>query len=588
MAVGIQQILAVLDTVEFGVLAIDHKDRVLICNRVAGGFLGLESADVLGKVVQDVIPHSQLPQVRLDGETQHNQKFCLGEKWFMVNRAAVRYRGGLTGAVVWFQDISEVERVSQELDTVQAINRELNAIIDSSYDAICVTNGDGDIISLNPAFERLTGLSREQYYGINLKEMVDKGIIDTSATLQAIEQRQPVTVIQQFYNGRKTINTGIPIMDDAGNVARVLVNMRDITELNRLKTELEHSKERAVRLESELSDLRYRQGLEEEIVALSRDMQETLELARRVALVDSTVLLLGESGVGKDLVAKLIHWESARSQTGSFIKLNCGAIPRELLESELFGYDGGAFSGAKKAGKAGYFELAHGGTLFLDEVAELPPELQVKLLRVLQDREVTRLGATKPRRVDARIIAATNRNLRERVSQGLFREDLFYRLNVVPIEISPLRQRGEDIPALLLHFLKRFNVKYRQEKSLDRITMELMTDYAWPGNVRELANMVERMVVTTAGARIGPEALPAYIRGEAYPVIQDDTAQAAGDAAGFQSINSVLEHTEKQLIELALDKYGTTRKAAKALGMSQSTFSRRVRKYLLGNRQETG
>ncbi len=582
MAVGIQQILAVLDTVEFGVLAIDHKDRIIICNRVAGGFLGLDATEVLGKLVQDVIPHSQLPQVRLDGETQHYQKFCLGDKWFMVNRAAVRYRGGLSGAVVWFQDISEVERVSQELDTVQAMNRELNAIIDSSYDAICVTNGQGNIISLNPAFERLTGLSREEYYGINLKEMMDRGIIDTSATLQVIEQRQPVTVIQQFFNGRKTINTGIPIMDDTGNVTRVLVNMRDITELNRLKQELEQSKERAVRLESELSELRHRQGLEEEIVALSRDMRETLELARRVALVDSTVLLLGESGVGKDLVSKLIHWESPRGQTGSLIKLNCGAIPRELLESELFGYDGGAFTGAKKAGKAGYFELAHGGTLFLDEVAELPPELQVKLLRVLQDREVTRLGATKSRRVDVRILAATNCNLRERVSQGLFREDLFYRLNVVPIEISPLRQRREDIPALVLHYLKRFNEKYSQEKSLDRTTMEFLSNYAWPGNVRELANMVERLVVTIPGVWIGPQDLPAYIRGEEYP------SGAPVPDPEFESISSVLEHTEKQLIESALDKYGTTRKAAEALGMSQSTFSRRVRKYVLGNRQQTG
>lgn len=472
--VGIQQILAVLDTVEFGILAIDHKDRIILCNRVASGFLGLKNRELLGKPIQSIIPDSQLPQVRQEGIRQVNQRFSLGDKCFMVNRAPVKYRGGLSGAVVWLQDVADVEMMSQELESVK-------------------------------------------------------------------------------------------------------------------------------KLKSEISGLRQRQDLKDEIVSLSGEMQEVLNLARRVAVVDSTVLLLGESGVGKDLVAKLIHWASPRSLDGGFVKLNCGDIPGEVLELELFGYEGGEFLAARN--KPGYFELAHGGTLFLDEIAEIPPELQLKLLRVLQDREVTRLGATNSRTVDVRLIAATSCNLRQRVSQGLFREDLYYRLTLVPIEISPLRERREDIPGLLLHFINRFNKKYSLKKYFSTESIELLSQYQWPGNVRELANMVERMVVTTSMECIMPEDLPLVVINKSQPsqeklpemeMSQDIFPDAANRSRelplGVANFNSVIEDTEKQLIELALRQHGTTRKAAEALGMSQSTFSRKVRKYLLNNRtsRETG
>jgi len=289
-------------------------------------------------------------------------------------------------------------------------------------------------------------------------------------------------------------------------------------------------------------------------------MREVIDLTIRVARVDSTVLILGDSGVGKEVVAGLLHKAGNRSKH-PFIRVNCGAIPENLLESELFGYEGGAFTGAKREGKPGMLELAHKGTLFLDEIAELPPALQVKLLTVIQERVVTRLGGTKPIQVDLRILAATNRNLYSMVEQGLFRADLYYRLNVIPIVIPPLRERKEDIPFLVSHFLQKFNKKHRQVKSIDPGAMDILYHYPWPGNVRELENLVERLVVITPGDIIEARDLPINVLNK---------------GSSFSDNGSL---SEKEIITELYHRLRSTRKVAETLGVNQSTVVRKIKKY---------
>ncbi len=308
------------------------------------------------------------------------------------------------------------------------------------------------------------------------------------------------------------------------------------------------------------------------IIAYSVEMGRVLHLAGKVAQVTSTVLILGESGVGKEVVARFIHNASLR-RNAPFITINCGAIPQNLLESELFGYEAGAFTGAKRDGKPGMIEIASLGTLFLDEISDLPLDLQVKLLQVIQERRLTRVGGIQPIEVDIRIIAATNRDLAGMVEKGEFRADLFYRLNVVPIVIPPLRNRRDDVIPLIYHFLAKHNSAHGYNKTISREARESLTRYSWPGNVRELENLMERLIVTLEGEEISVEDLPAYVKGEA------DTGSLNVIVKGIMPLREAVEEVERQIIKHAQEKHETTYDMAEALGVNQSTVVRKIKKY---------
>ncbi len=308
------------------------------------------------------------------------------------------------------------------------------------------------------------------------------------------------------------------------------------------------------------------------IVAYSVEMGRVLQLAARVAPVDSTVLILGESGTGKEVVARFIHRQSRR-RGGPFVNINCGAIPSNLLESELFGYEAGAFTGARREGKPGMIEIASGGTLFLDEISELPSDLQVKLLQVIQERRLTRVGGVRPVDVNIRIISATNRDLQAMVRKGEFRTDLFYRLNVVPITVPPLRERPDDVIPLIYHFLDRLNKTHGCAKSISEEAREILSAYLWPGNVREVENLMERLVVTVEADEIGAADLPQHVR-EVRP-----EAEGRVKVAGIMPLRSAVEEVERQIIGIALSEHRSTYKAAAALGVNQSTVVRKMRKY---------
>ena len=451
------------------------------------------------------------------------------------------------------------------------INSQLMAILDSIYDGLYITDGKAVTILINDAYQTISGLQPEDVLGKNMWDVVSSGLIDQSGTLRVLESRGPVTLEQTFRTGKKALITSSPHFDEAGEISMVITVVRDITELYELQTKYRESEERH-RLEKDF--LRRNQQFSSKLMANDPKTKAALARAQKVAALNTTVLLLGETGVGKEQFARLIYAHSARADQ-SFISINCGASPATLIESELFGYERGAFTGANKEGKKGVFESADKGTVFLDEVGDLPLEMQVHLLRILQEMQVTRVGGVRSIPVDVRIIAATNRDLLEMVRAKTFREDLYYRLNVVPIVIPPLRERPGDIAPLVQSFLREMNKKYREQKYFSTAAMDALYNYNWPGNVRELKNVVEQAVILSAHDKIQPLDLPIP------SFLRTDRPEEVLDRAAGERIDLKLElaRLEYDYICRAYNKYGSVRAAAASLGMDNSTFVRKRQKY---------
>lgn len=554
------------------IVSIDDKGIIKVWNLSAEKFLDVKAEDAVGKHILDVLPNSDLMDVIETGEVDTLKKVIFNKRTFISNRSPMIKDGKIIGAVAVLQDISEIEKMSTELCYVKELNEELDAIVESSYDGLFITDGKGMILRYNKAFGQLTGIELNEYLGLSVADIKKDGIISEPVTCHVLEQKKSITMMQKSRSGKITLTTGNPVMDVNGKIIRVVCNVRDITELNILKHKLEQAKGLSQHYENELRTLKLRYVGSEKLIATSAKMRNLIDMVVRLASVDSTVLVNGESGTGKELIAEIIHNNSTRSEK-PFIKVNCGAIPENLLESELFGYDGGAFTGAKKEGKPGYIEMASGGTLFLDEIGEVPLNLQVKLLRFLQSKEIIRVGGKNYIHVDVRIVTATNRDLWEMVQKKQFREDLYYRLNVVPVHIPPLRDRKEDIPALVAHFIQLFNRKYKRNKSIAPEVVDIIMQYDWPGNIRELENLIERLVVITIKDMITSEDLPFHLR---------DTVGMSSSyilVSGIIPLKDAIESVEKQLIEKVYSKYGSTRQMAKELKVNASTIVRKAAKY---------
>jgi PAS domain S-box-containing protein len=452
------------------------------------------------------------------------------------------------------------------------INAELEAIISCSYDGIFITDGQGIVLRINQAYERITGIKAEEVIGQDMNELVLRNFYDQSVTVLVIKQRKSITINQQVRGSHQILVTGNPIFDKQGSLVRVVTNVRDITELVNLQDELTQTKEQTRKYKAELSHLRAMHVKDKQLIFCSAAMGKAVELARKVAEVDSTVLITGESGTGKELIAKLIH-EKGKGTDKPFIKINCAAIPENLIESELFGYEGGAFTGALREGKPGLFELAHKGTLFLDEVGDLPPQVQVKLLRVLQEKEVVRVGGGKAIKVDVRIISATHRDIEKMVKDDQFREDLYYRLMVIPLHITALRDRKEDISVLIPFFIDKFNMHFGFHKIITPQTVDKLVKYSWPGNVRELENLIERMMVTAPGDELTEDLLPEIIFAKSYLPQK------------CMKLKDAVEQTEKYLLTKAFIKCGSWNQAAELLGVDRATIFRKVAKYGLKTKE---
>lgn len=397
------------------------------------------------------------------------------------------------------ETVSGLKKVYNELQQLNEFD--FREIGDHLYDGIYIADGNGKTLYVNKAYTRITGIEPGEILGKYVEDIVKEGLYKNAVTPEVIKQKKQVNSMgESSRNGTKMLITGKPVFDEAGNVKKVVVIDREITDLLSMKAELEASqrKMKAVEKDKNKSDqeieLLRRQQINNSLIGISPEIKQVIKQIDQVAKLDVTVLITGETGSGKEVVSNEIYLNSNRNN-GPFIKVNCAAIPSSLLEAELFGYEKGAFTGATATGKLGMFELADRGTLLLDEIGDMPLELQSKLLRVLQHKEVTRIGGTKPIKLDVRIISATNCELKELVKQGKFREDLYYRLNVFPIHLPPLRKRGMDIESLVSYFLDAYNTKYGKAVSIEAGGIEIMRQYSWPGNIRELQNIVERLVI---------------------------------------------------------------------------------------------
>ncbi len=447
------------------------------------------------------------------------------------------------------------------------------------FDAVFVTDGDGVVIAANPTTNITFGLSEDEtVVGMNEQDLVKQKIYDRSMVLEALRTKQTATGLVKTRVGYEMIVTAVPVVDQGGRIVMVVTSARDKNFLANYISAFEREVQRAERYKNLSEYLNSGRYEEDQLIAESPQMRQIVSVAKLVARTDTTVLLLGESGTGKEVMARFLHRNSLLADE-PFVPVNCAGIPDHLLESELFGYVRGAFTGANAQGKPGLFEIAHNGTIFLDEIGELPSSMQPKLLRVLETGEVQRLGSTTIKKVSVRIITATNRNLKEMVHKKLFRDDLYYRINTVPIYLPPLRERPEDLVALAEKFLHDCNVKYGSQKRLTKQAMQSFLAYGWPGNVRELRNVIERLVITTQGDDLyfhsgdtSTKKLPNNTPQEPTPETQENLPS--------KSLKSVLEATEACYIRRMLSACnGRINEAAKRLNIHRTMLYRKMKKY---------
>ncbi|MBV7504414.1 sigma 54-interacting transcriptional regulator [Bacillus sp. sid0103] len=453
---------------------------------------------------------------------------------------------------------------------------ELNKIIETSNNNITITDEKGIILRSNPEHWAIYGMKPDSYIGTSVYQLEEEGLLAPSINAIVLKEKKFTRIMQHTKTGHIVMSTGYPIFNQEGRLVRVISYSQDQTEIWKLQEEYELLQRKVKGYQTEVEDLREKEIDHHSIIAKSNQTQQILKTIHNVAKTDATILLLGPSGVGKSTFARTLHNKSTRNKE-PFIEVNCSTIPESLFESEIFGYEPGSFTGANKQGRQGLIEQADSGTLFLDEIGELPLAMQAKLLKVLQEKSIKRIGGKKERLINFRLIAATNQDLEKMVGEGKFRLDLFYRLNVVPIQIPSLHERKEDIPILIQHYLQKTNDKYQTIKKFHSSTFEVMTHYEWPGNIRELENLIERLILTIEEPTIYPNHLPLAITGEQT---EDSTSMAIEkEVNGTHDLKKTLEKVEMQLIAQAYKQCKTTYEMADYLGISQPSVIYKLKKY---------
>lgn len=454
-------------------------------------------------------------------------------------------------------------------------------ILDNLFDLLTVSDKNGTLVKVNSQIEKQFGIKKELAVGTSVNDLETNGVLSKSITKEVLkreselkdtaEKGKPYSLVQDTKTGHRLLVTSTPLYGRNGELYKIFNISKDVTSMKELEVKLQEAEELIKEYETKVSSMENSQ----KIITSNLSMQHALNTVMQITTVDSTVLIEGETGVGKDVMARNIH-DTSINKDGPFVKVNCGAIPDSLLESELFGYKKGAFTGALNQGKAGFVASAEGGTLFLDEIGELPLNIQVKLLDLIQSKTYYPIGSVDPQTASIRIIAATHRDLAQMVKDGSFRQDLYYRLNVIPIYIPPLRERRSEIPRLTNEFLRKFCEKYNKNKHISREAMAIIINATWPGNIRELENMIERMVVTSPSHIITPEDLPKQIQ-------NDTSLENEADAIEIK-INKIIplkdaqQMVEKAMFEKAIELFPNKSVAADVLGIHRTTFSRKIHK----------
>ena len=468
-------------------------------------------------------------------------------------------------------------KILQRTQDLNEANQQLETILDNSSESIWVTDGEGIILKANKAASESIGTEADMFIGKKIVSLAEHGYIDHCITTQVLSQKRQVTRMQKVLRtDRELLVTGTPVFDEAGEIKMVIINEADLTSLKKLEREVEDARIKTEGFQEALNQISMLELKEQNIIARSKKMNQVIVMALKLARIDvSNILILGESGTGKSLLAKFIHNNGPR-KNGPFLQINCAALPETLLEAELFGYEKGAFTGAQAGGKIGLLELAQNGTLFLDEIGELSLNVQAKILKCIEDKEIMRIGGLEIIKINSNVIAATNVDLLEKSKKKEFREDLFYRLNIFSINLPPLKDRNEDILDLSLFFLDKYNEKYNQNKRLTTICLERMKQYDFPGNIRELQNSIQKAVVISDSDTI--DDLIDLDRNESLSK-SDDFSTCIDFPTKSPSLKAMLFEFEKKVLIEAAGKHHSSRELATSLMTSQSTIIRRLRKH---------
>ncbi|QXM07384.1 sigma 54-interacting transcriptional regulator [Crassaminicella indica] len=556
---------ALINNIPDALLAIDQAGNIMVMNQRAEKLLDLKKEDIIGKHIHKIIPNCRLPIIVKTGKEELNRNVCINKRQYRMSMMPMILEGNVEGAMALFHDITNYRKMSKEMDKDKIYIEILNTILDTANEWVTVVDENGIITMMSKAYKEFLDISEPE--GKHVAEVIENTRLHVVLETGIME----VGEIQEIKN-KRMISMRVPIKKDGriiGAVGKVM--FKDIRDFQTLSKKISKLEKEIAYYKSELNKERSAKYSFQDLVGESPSMSIVKDMAMKAAKTSSNVLITGESGTGKELFAHSIHNASNR-YLGPFVKINCAAIPAELLESELFGYEEGAFTGAKKGGKEGKFELANGGTILLDEIGDMPFAMQAKLLRVLQEKEVERLGGNVIRKIDVRIISSTNKDLDALVKNGEFREDLFYRLNVMSIKIPPLRERKEDIEALANELkMKLSNRLGIYVEGISQGAIEILKKYAWPGNIRELENVIERAInLLDSDLIIKPKHLPTRLTKndkKNYPI-------------GNKSLKEMVEEMEKDMIVACLkENNGNKYQTAKSLGISRVGLYKKLKRY---------
>lgn len=558
------ELKVILDNIFNEIIVVDSNNKIFFINEAASILFHIDSKSSLGKDINRLIHDSELSYLLSTKEEEIKKPIVVNELSLILNIIPLSNPEGVDGSILIFNNITNYNKLLEKLDKERNSSEILNTVIETAYDGMVIIDKMGIITMMSKAYTDFLGIKREDAIGKHVSE-----VIENTRMPIVLETGQEEVAQLHKIKGNYMIASRIPIIKNGetiGVVGKVL--FRNVKELNSLYKKIGAIEKELENYKSKLKEFNTASYSIENIIGESASIMEAKAIVQKAAHTNSNVLILGESGTGKEIFAHAIHSESNRHE-GPFVKVNCAAIPSDLLESELFGYEAGAFTGAKKEGKIGKFEIANEGTIFLDEIGDMPLHMQVKLLRVIQEREVEKVGGVATRKINIRIIAATNRNLEKLVSEGKFREDLYYRLNVVTIEIPPLRERGSDIILISNHLIKKLSIDLgKKVKGISKEAEQYLKNYEWKGNVRELENVLER-AINFMGDReiIDVDDLPKEVTGKKASIIP-------------KRLQDILEESEKNAIILALRASdGNKTKAAKILDIGRTSLYEKIEKY---------
>lgn len=565
----------IFNSIATGLIVINEENTITFFNPVAEKIFGLNSCDIVGKNITCTIPGTGLEKVVKTGRPALDVRQNIGTSVIVKSSTPIFSNDGCCiGAVCIFEDISKYIKISWQLKEIRELKEKYRCILESMQEGICVLDKGGNVTYVNPAYKKILGISEGDIIGKNIDAISPDGA--RSKTLHS--GKTVAGNVTKKKNGTTVVSNVNPLIID-GEISGAVSVISDITKMQQLMESLNRTSARAEYFENELQRARPVSTAFNKIIGSNGKLADAIAMAAKAAKSVYTVLIRGESGTGKELFAEAIHYAGNRADK-PFIRVNCAAIPAPLLESELFGHEKGAFTGAVKA-QLGKFELANKGSIFLDEIGDMEVNMQAKLLRFLQNKEFQRVGGEKTICADVKIIAATNKNLEKMVREGNFREDLYYRLNVIPIFLPPLRERKDDIPQLTEFYTKKISGElHKKITGIDPEALQSLMRYEWPGNIRELENVLKRSITLIDGECIGTSDLPDYI-------VNSGTAAAGGNRQGGsvpEETSEILpwETYEKQIISRAIKKYGSYNAAAKALGVTHKTVAAKAKKYGIG------